>query len=261
MKKFAQLFTIAIVAMFTLLPGCGKDYEHGKKKFHDSCALNSNECADGLVCGNERELKGICTTWDVARCNNGVQDYSESDVDCGWSCRMAEPPNLCEVGKKCVFSADCDGTKNLVCDSGVCKTPGTTPPNNNVCSSSNPCPTGQNCVSGVCYARNFCTPDCTSGHVCIDNVCVVGTAQYILCATPTTNSVFTCWDQFIAGKKNVDSQSVSANSQICCPEASGSFTVPNGTTGTYTGWQHASPSRPFQTWTNDKLETVTGGFF
>jgi hypothetical protein len=250
MKKINWFIVMVAMFAFTLPMGCG-DYEHQKKdKQAGELCANDGDCFGDLVCGNEREKKGVCTTWDVARCNDGVQNYSESDADCGWSCRMTEPPNLCPAGKKCAFNADCDGTKNLVCNDGICGQP-----RNTQCSSANPCPAGQNCLGGACVLSTVCTPACTSGFVCINNACTSASFQDKLCATPTVACNITCWNQFQVGVMDINAQFVAANQQLCCPSTSGSFSLPNGTPGSYTGWHGETTARPFEPFNN-----VFGGY-
>lgn len=248
---------VAIGASIILgIPGCGpfetrdQKSEPVVKNYHEPCVADKDICEGDLVCGNERELKNVCTFWDVARCNDGVQNYSESDVDCGWSCRMAEPPNLCEAGKVCVMHADCDGTKNIVCNDGICG-----PPKQSGCSAANPCAEGQNCQAGRCVASNFCEPECEHGLVCVNNACQSASFQDKLCATPTVACNITCWSQYSPGVMDINAQFVAANQQLCCPVSSGSFTLPNGTPGTYTGWHGESSARPFE-----PFASVYGGF-
>lgn len=141
-------------------------------------------------------------------CNNGVRDDGESDVDCGFACRAIEPPNLCNAGKHCETTADCNNiTATLTCVNGICTAGGVIPPPT-ACSGG--CPQGQSCVSGTCQAVPF-----------------GGT-------TSVSGLVVTCWGypQFDGSTPNVR-VNTSPNVLFICPSGfDGSFTVPVGVSGT-----------------------------
>src|SRR5258706_10525999 len=56
-------------------------------------------------------LCGGCAVTVVDHCSDGALDGSESDIDCGGTCR------LCPDGRRCDFNSDCAG--------GVCNSAGT----------------------------------------------------------------------------------------------------------------------------------------
>lgn len=113
------------------------------------------------------------------------------------------------------------------------------------------CPTGQTCISGVCVQNNYnCGGvSCPSTQVCASNICV-STQQSPLCATPSGAVSLVCWGypQNDGSTPHV-SYSVSGGQQQCCPTGiDGSFTVPSGTAGIYTG-RVGYGSRSFETLT------------
>jgi hypothetical protein len=87
-------------------------------------------------------------------CSDGIQNGSESDVDCGGSCQR------CVNGKRCTSFRDCQ--------SGRCAPDGTCQP----CGDGD-CPAGCFCSNSVCGSNAGATPstDCT---------CPPGTATCIL---------------------------------------------------------------------------------
>jgi hypothetical protein len=100
-----------------------------------------NECADAGGCG----VKNQC------RCQDGVKDGDETDVDCGGAC----PP--CALGKMCSQDADCSKADSSYasCVNGAC------------CSSA----CGESCfycnAAGQCvWAAGHSDPYCTLGTVC-----------------------------------------------------------------------------------------------
>jgi hypothetical protein len=119
----------------------------------------SAQCASG-VCQN-----GFCT--NVASCTDGVQNGTETGLDCGGSC----PP--CGAGQGCTSGASC---QSGVCTGGVCQAPactdgvkngsetgvdcgGSCPP----CGNGAACLLGSDCASGVCTAGVCQAPACTDG--------------------------------------------------------------------------------------------------
>lgn len=72
----------------------------------DACAFGNVH--EGLACdGGACDGEGAC----VAHCDNGVRDFSETDVDCGGSCAP------CALGLGCVVEGDC---ATGFCIDGVC---------------------------------------------------------------------------------------------------------------------------------------------
>lgn len=275
MKKFIVFVPFAIVAMFTFLPGCGP-WETVDDK--GAVCHKDSDCPEPLVCGDTPDgKKNVCITI-TERCNNGLKDGGESAIDCGFACRESAPPNLCPAGQTCENNADCDGTKGLTCNNGVCRT-ATTPP---VCTSNNDCSggakvcfttycgdcvnnaqcgSGKECKSGSCVAvSGDCNGGCSSGYVCVDNACLPGNAQNYLCATPQVALTLTCWNQATGGVIDT-TYTVAANQRVCCPVASGSFTTdPYTTSGTYTGYKGTDVVQPFRSWTNNLGQAISGGY-
>ncbi len=119
----------------------------------DGCDISTrtcdpNQCHDGILDGNETDVDcggGTCTacalgkkcavdsdcvagdgcdvtskTCDANLCHDGIQDGSETDVDCGGGTCAA-----CAVGKKCMVNTDCvagDGcdVTSKTCDANQC---------------------------------------------------------------------------------------------------------------------------------------------
>jgi hypothetical protein len=73
------------------------------------------KCSLGKECGSNSDCEsGICDDHvcvDVDPCENGKEDGSETDVDCGGRC------DACGLGKSCEYSSDCESNycKNNVC--------------------------------------------------------------------------------------------------------------------------------------------------
>ncbi len=102
-------------------------------------------CADG-GCG-------------AASCEDGVQNGTETDVDCGGRC------DGCEVGLICSVAADC---RSVSCRSGVCAASSCDDGVRNGDESGTDC--GGSCLDCAAGERCVVAGDCSSG-VCVENVC------------------------------------------------------------------------------------------
>jgi hypothetical protein len=58
-------------------------------------------CGTGCCSGEESCRNGVC----VNHCNDGVQNFRETDTDCGGSCRNVRK---CELAQACAEDADCE---------------------------------------------------------------------------------------------------------------------------------------------------------
>lgn len=101
-------------------------------------------------------------------CVDGLQNGTESDVDCGGDC-----PG-CQIGDSCNSDPDCASS---YCSGGQCATPPSS------CSDAiqNGVETGVDCGGGICPA---CAPGqgCNAGSDCTSQVCMGG-----LCQSPACN--------------------------------------------------------------------------
>ncbi len=88
------------------------------------------ECETGSQCASK-----VCSSHACAapRCDDGVKNGSEGDLDCGSSCAAK-----CVLGQTCHVGADCASTR---CSSGFCVE----------------CTAGDQCRSGIC-TDNACAP-------------------------------------------------------------------------------------------------------
>ena len=116
-----------------------------------------------------QEAYGTCTSISAA-CRNGVQDGTETDVDCGGSSGCPR----CTTGMACLHPTDCT---NGVCTSGVCASAscGDMVRNGNEtdidCGGDCPtCTVGMQCVRGYDCASKVCQGTCTFG-ACSSPVC------------------------------------------------------------------------------------------
>lgn len=101
-------------------------------------------------------------------CENGVQDGSETDVDCGGSC------GPCRLGGSCNANADCE---SAFCRSGSCATPACDDGSLNgtesdidcggsgcpACEAGGTCSDGSDCASGRCVGTTCVAANCDDG--------------------------------------------------------------------------------------------------
>jgi hypothetical protein len=73
-----------------------------------SCAAIGQSCALASQCCSQSCMGGTC----VPSCTNGMQDGTETDVDCGGSC------SPCNLGQGCLSAGDC--YPNTQCSTGQC---------------------------------------------------------------------------------------------------------------------------------------------
>lgn len=153
-------------------PTCYDDVQNGNESGVDcgggcpnSCLPGPGPCLEDIDCDDgEFCMDGECTPSD---CRNGIQDSSETDVDCGG----VDCPN-CPDGSGCVLEEDCDSG---ICEMGMCIPPtcmdGVTNGNetDNDCGGDTcpACPNGADCDSGA---------DCVSG-ACDTGTCVAGSCN------------------------------------------------------------------------------------
>ena len=143
-------------------------------KYGFACGPQSKEvCNEAGQCvqciSNEACPTNLCKDYKCvpASCNDGTQNGSETDVDCGGSC-----PD-CATGKDCKENADC---KSQVCTNLICqpscidtvKNAAETDvdcggPTCGPCADGKDCSTANDCVSQVCTALKCAAPTCTDG--------------------------------------------------------------------------------------------------
>jgi hypothetical protein len=89
--------------------GCGPCFQGQTCKVASDCL--SKVCEDPFVGSPIKNCK-------VPACTDGVQNGTETDVDCGGNACPAL--SKCDVGKHCAVAGDC---KSGVCQAGACKQP------------------------------------------------------------------------------------------------------------------------------------------
>ena len=172
-------------------------------------ATAGTSCND--VGGNLCDKYGDC----VDSCLDGMQDATETDVDCGGAYCDAQR-RTCADGKRCSVGADC---LDKVCIGGTCAAATCTDgqqngtetgvdcggscsgaPYNQACPSGDTCYTATDCLSGECNSADTCVQrangeqcwngaqSCASGH-CASVTNGLGT---ICCDTDCTGSCMYC---------------------------------------------------------------------
>ncbi len=159
-----------------------------------TCSMDT-DCADKACKG------GTCVP---AACNDGVQNGSETGVDCGGAV-LASGCTLCPDYQGCLFNTDCQSKvcgiyfacEAPTCNDGVANGTETDKDCGGLCGpycvqgancNGNGDCTTQNCVAGICAAKLangvVCSADvdCTTGH-CVDGVC---------CDDKCTDECWTC---------------------------------------------------------------------
>jgi hypothetical protein len=143
-----------------------------------ACDAMSRTCAVGKACMVGADCQSQVCTGDVCQaptCSDGVQNGTETDVDCGGATCDATG-HTCGVGKRCLTAADCanglcDATNHCpapTCTDGV-KNGGETGIDcgNSAVTGCPACPAGQGCAAGA---------DCQSLH-CSNGVCLVASCS------------------------------------------------------------------------------------
>ncbi|MBL8613701.1 MAG: hypothetical protein JNL38_40550 [Myxococcales bacterium] len=139
---------------------------------------NAPKCATGKKCKVVGDCdKALCTGGTCAppANNDGIQNGTETDVDCGGGAPTNAPK--CATGKMCGDTSDCN---NVLCTGGVCDPPtatdglkngtetdvdcgGAAPTNAPKCKNNRACGAGADCLSRTC-----------AGAVCIPASCGQG---------------------------------------------------------------------------------------
>jgi hypothetical protein len=163
-------------------PTCTDGVKNGTETDTDcggaACDAMGDRCAAGLHCAVSADCQsGVCTggVCQAAACNDGVQNGTETDTDCGGAACDASG-HTCATNQKCGAGADC---QSGVCTAGKCAAPTCTDGVHNgtetdvdcggpACDASGHlCSVGQHCGAGV---------DCTTG-VCLGGVCAMATCM------------------------------------------------------------------------------------
>ncbi len=156
---------------------CNDGIQNGNETDVDCGGGTCGACALGKKCKVDADcpLGGGCDvttmTCDADTCHDGIQNGSETDVDCGGSC------GGCAVGKKCFATSDCltsegcdvttktcdantcsdgihdGGETDVDCGGGVCP----------ACANLLHCGAGSDCQSGVCTGGACQAPSCSDG--------------------------------------------------------------------------------------------------
>jgi hypothetical protein len=100
-------------------PTCSDGVKNGQETDTDCGGPTCPACPNGDACMSNRDCQSANCSGAVCQapppvpsCTNGVQDYPESDVDCGGYSQNPHPgPNPacapCALGKHCLFDEDC----------------------------------------------------------------------------------------------------------------------------------------------------------
>jgi hypothetical protein len=143
------------------------------------CTIGGNDCPQATpICVATRTYKDAYTLDVVvnkcvpATCMNGMQDGTETDMDCGGAC------GPCDVGMKCNIKLDC---KEALCDgvpgAKTCSAASCQDSQVNgdetygdcggtvcmPCTTGNPCKLPSDCASKVCANAKCAAPVCTDG--------------------------------------------------------------------------------------------------
>ena len=162
-----------------------------------TCQCTPTTCgALGLTCGPGPDG---CSGW--LSCNTGVQDGSETDVDCGGNPLTCL--TRCSNGKNCTTGTDCTSTicqaNDLKCCNETCTSDcescatGTCTHYNDNTDPETKCPSGQSCQqsSGTCKKVNGQT--CSNGSECISTHCPTGpTGDSVCCASACNGTCRAC---------------------------------------------------------------------
>jgi hypothetical protein len=148
-------------------PGCNNYAMDSGETDVDCGGPCGTKCQDGKRCStgadcNSKVCNSAAGTCATATCTDGIQNGSESDVDCGYQCP-------CEVGRRCSWGGEC---KSGVCngETQTCAAPSCTDGTRNGDETDVDC--GGSCAT-KCNAGQVCAVgnDCASG-TCTNNACV-----------------------------------------------------------------------------------------
>jgi hypothetical protein len=123
-----------------------------------------SKCATGKTCKTDGDCVSVhcdSTTHKCLSdpCTDGMQDFGESDVDCGGNC------TLCAVGRKCTSNSDC---ASAACDgiANICVANQCTDHHQDGSETDVDCGGAGNCAR--CTAGKHCvaTSDCAAGLAC-----------------------------------------------------------------------------------------------
>ncbi|MEM9458200.1 MAG: hypothetical protein AAGF11_28755 [Myxococcota bacterium] len=159
-------------------PSCSDGVQNGDETDVDCGGDTCERCPTGDGCEDGEDCQsGVCikATGECAppTCDDGVQNSTETDLDCGGACG-----STCEPGEGCLIYIDCI---HLVCDAnlGLCLGPtcddGT--PNGNEtdvdcggpecpgCDVPGQCEMDSDCLSGSCEEGQCVPPTCVDGEL------------------------------------------------------------------------------------------------
>lgn len=162
-------------------PSCSDGVKNGLETYVD-CGGGCKGCAQGQPCNLRTDCDLTLPNTDcigkvcaVPQCNDGTLDGSETDVDCGGTCKQ------CANGKHCLVAADCtsahcapDTTGALSCAAPTCSDGIQNQGESGIdcggsstcakCGTGFGCTVPSDCTSGVCGASNTClAPTCKDG--------------------------------------------------------------------------------------------------
>lgn len=149
-------------------PSCEDGIKNGRETDVDCGGIDCEACVNGEQCRRNKDCKsgychedGICRN-KPARCDDGIKNGRESDVDCG-----GEDCDPCAVGKTCNLGRDCVSTfcKDGICSQGDCQS-------DKDCQNESYGP----CQQGYCDKTVYkCRPrakdegqSCSSGKTCVE---------------------------------------------------------------------------------------------
>jgi hypothetical protein len=134
--------------------GDGKMCKFGDDCVDKVCGLPDGGTTDG----------GTTGTCQAPTCSDGVQNGTETDLDCGGSCAMAPTNKTCGVDKGCLMATDCT---TGFCNNNKCATKA----DGQMCNGNGDC-TNANCVMNIC-CHTACPPTamntCGSIGQCLPN--------------------------------------------------------------------------------------------
>lgn len=152
-------------------PHCWNQAQDGNETASD-CGGSCRGCDNGQACKTNQDCMasygcagGKCE-YMPPRCNDGIKNGDETDLDCGGPCRWEVP--LCSPGKNCKEHADC---QSQFCVVGVCQQQST-------------------CVDGLkgpleadVDCGGNCVANCPDGSSCLNDWdCQSGACLFAKCA-------------------------------------------------------------------------------
>ncbi|MFO0759094.1 MAG: hypothetical protein U0359_21560 [Byssovorax sp.] len=143
---------------------CGNLAQDGDETDLNCGGAHCPTCADGKKCKVAGDcMSNNCNSGTCISCMDGVQNGSESDLDCGGNCSKCADGKLCNIGGDCT-SGKCSGGKCVSCSDGIKngnETDVDCGGSCNKCGQGKTCGDGNDCSNGKCADGYCCTSNCS----------------------------------------------------------------------------------------------------